>query len=111
MRCCSLAISRRVASVGPFDSISATCRSICSSSCCAFSVDAMRFSADDANAAAPAQLFDPGDEVAIWKHIIAVRLHYHHEIALALDVKQHLGLALALRKKMVEFIHCRLPRR
>src|ERR1700733_1252865 len=44
-------------------------------------------SGDDADAASPAQLFDAGDEITIWKHIIAFRFHHHHEIALAFHVK------------------------
>src|SRR5581483_4618671 len=65
-------------------------------------------SADDANASAPAQLLDPGDEIAVWKHIIAFRLHYDHEIDLTLHVKQHARLALALHKKAVQSVDCRI---
>jgi hypothetical protein len=43
--------------------------------------------ADDPDAAAPAQLFDPGDEITVWNDIIAFRLHHDHEITLALHIK------------------------
>jgi len=40
-----------------------------------------------ADGAAPAEFFHAADEAAVWQHIIAFRLHYHHEISLAFHVK------------------------
>ena len=54
---------------------------------------------DDAYAAASAQLLDPSDEIAVWKHIIAFRFHHHHEIALAFHVEQDFGVAFALEEE------------
>ena len=41
---------------------------------------------------------------AVRQHIIAFRLHHHHEVALAFQVEQHFGLALALGAKRVQRI-------
>src|SRR5215831_14243386 len=40
-------------------------------------------SIDDSYRAPAAQFFDAGDKTAVWKDIIAFRLHHYHEIALA----------------------------
>ena len=94
-------------SSGSAASISATCRSISSSSCWAFSVDAIisATSTYDADTAAAAQLFDASDEVTVWKHIIAFRLHHHHEIALTFHIEQHSGFAFALDEKHVQIVN------
>src|SRR6266851_3950534 len=54
---------------------------------------------------APAEFFHASNEVAVWKHIIARRLHHHHEIAFPFHVKQHLGLAFSLREKEMQVVH------
>ncbi len=59
-------------------------------------------SIDDANTAAPAQLFHARDEVAIRLHIIAFRFHDHHEISRPFHVEQHPRLAFALRKQQMQ---------
>src|ERR1700758_524697 len=61
-------------------------------------------SADDADAAASTQLFDPGDEITVRKHIIAFRLHYDHEIALAFHVKQYASLAFTLDEEGMKVV-------
>ena len=61
-------------------------------------------SGNDADTAAPAELFDAGDEISVRKDIIAFRFHHHHEIALAFHVKQHFGLAFALEEEGVQII-------
>src|ERR1017187_6402382 len=61
-------------------------------------------STDFAHAAAPAQLFHAAQETAVRHHIIAFRLHHHHEISFPLHVKQYLRLSLALTAKRVQGI-------
>ena len=53
---------------------------------------------NDSHRAAPTQLLDARNKIAVWLHIIAFRFHHHHEIPCAFHVKQHLGLAFAFGK-------------
>ena len=64
-----------------------------------------RFLVNHSHGTAATKLLDPGDKTAVWQDIIAFRLHYNHEIALAFHVEQHLGLAFTLGKKRVESVN------
>ena len=44
-------------------------------------------SINNADRVAAAEFLHTRDEAAVWQDIIAFRLHYHHEIAIALHVK------------------------
>jgi hypothetical protein len=58
-------------------------------------------SANPPKTAASAQGLDARDEIAIWKDIIALGLHYDHEIALSFHIEQHLSRAFSFKKQFV----------
>ena len=56
------------------------------------------------HAAAAAQLFHAIDERPVRQHIIAFSLHHHGEVAFALQVEEHAGLAFALLAERVKLV-------